>query len=231
MNSMSHPPSRHADVPTLRGEPERPRTVYIVDDEREVRVSLSYMLSTFALSSRPFSSAEDFLAALPELQPGCVVVDVRMPAKDGLSMLAEMESAGVRWPAIVISGHAEVPMAVRAMKLGAIEFLEKPFAEHDLLAALDRGFEYMARNAAEGDFTQKAKLRLSKLTPRERLVLDGVMAGLSNKEMAFRAGLSTRTVEMHRTRMMHRAGVSSVPELIAVAHAAGIRGPQAGSSS
>ncbi|HYI38904.1 MAG TPA: response regulator [Allosphingosinicella sp.] len=205
--------------------------VYIVDDEREVRVSLSFLLKAFAISSRPFSSAEDFLAELPDLRPGCVVVDVRMPSKDGISMVAEMASAGVHWPVIVISGHAEVNMAVRAMKLGAIEFLEKPFSEQDLLAALDRGFEHLARTFAEHDFARMAQLRISKLTPRERLVLDGVLAGLANKEMAARAGLSTRTVEMHRTRMMRRVGVDNVPQLIAIAYAAGLRSPGDGSSS
>jgi two-component system response regulator FixJ len=154
-----------------------------------------------------------------------------MPSKDGLSMLAEMALAGVHWPAIVISGHAEIKMAVSAMKLGAIEFLEKPFSEQDLLAALDRGFEHLTRAAAGDDFTRAALLRIGKLTPRERLVLDGVMAGLSNKEMAARAGISTRTVEMHRTRMMRRAAVDNVPQLIAVAYAAGLRSPGEGSSS
>lgn len=194
-------------------------------------MSLSFVLKSFGFSSRPFSTAEDFLAELPALRPGCVVVDVRMPSKDGLSMLVEMASAGVHWPAIVISGHAEIKMAVRAMKLGAMEFLEKPFSEQDLLAALDRGFEHLARTAAGDDFTRMAQLTIGNLTPRERLVLDGVMAGLSNKEMAARVGLSTRTVEMHRTRMMRRAGVDNVPQLIAIAYAAGLRSPGEGSSS
>lgn len=225
------PPVERFGSPSAEGEADGGRLVYVVDDEREVRVSLSYMLKTFALSSRPFSSAEDFLAELPQLRPGCVVVDVRMPTKDGLVMLTEMAAAGVRWPAIVISGHAEIKMAVSAMKLGAIEFLEKPFSEKDLLEALDRGFENLARTGGQDDFKRVAQLKISKLTPRERLVLEGVMAGLSNKEMAARAGLSTRTVEMHRTRMMRRAGVSGLPQLIAIAYAAGISSPGDGSSS
>ena len=206
------------------------RVVYVVDDERDVRVSLSYLLKSLEILSRPFSSADDFLEELPKLSPGVIVVDVRMPSKDGISMLGEMTLAGVRWPAIVISGHAEVKTAVRAMKAGAIEFLEKPFSEPDLLAALDRGFDQLSRTAADEDDSREARLKISKLTPRERLVLEGVMAGLSNKEMAARVGLSTRTVEMHRTRMMRRAGVTSVPQLIAVAHAAGVRTPDNRSS-
>lgn len=228
---MPPPPFERLDSPLAEGEGDGARLVYVIDDEREVRVSLSFMLKTFAISSRPFASAEDFLAELPQLRPGCVVVDVRMPSKDGISMLTEMASAGVRWPAIVISGHAEVPTAVRAMKLGAIEFLEKPFTEQDLMAALERGFEHLSRTAADDGFARMAQLRISKLTPRERFVLEGVMDGLSNKEMAARAGLSTRTVEMHRTRMMRRAGVDSLPQLIAIAYAAGVRSPSHGSKS
>lgn len=228
---MPPPPFERIGSPSAGGDADGARLVYVVDDEREVRVSLSFMLKTFAISSRPFSSAEDFLAELPQLRPGCVIVDVRMPSKDGISMLADMASAGIRWPAIVISGHAEVPTAVRAMKLGAIEFLEKPFSEQDLMAALERGFEHLTQTAAEDGFARSAKLKISKLTPRERLVLEGVMDGLSNKDMAARAGLSTRTVEMHRTRMMRRAGVGTVPQLIAIAYAAGIRSPSDGSTS
>jgi two-component system response regulator FixJ len=204
------------------------RLVYVIDDETEVRLSLSFVLKAFGYSSRPFAAAEDFLAELPALRPGCVIVDVRMPSKDGISTLADMEAAGVRWPAIVISGHAEVAMAVSAMQHGAIEFLEKPFSEQALLAALGRGFERLAQTTADDEFERSALLRIGKLTPRERLVLEGVMAGLSNKEMAARAGLSTRTVEMHRTRMMRRAGVRSLPQLIAIAHAAGLRTPAGG---
>jgi two-component system response regulator FixJ len=224
-------PFNAVDSPSAEGERSPPCPVYVVDDEREVRVSLSLLLKTFGLSSRPFASAEDFLAELTELRPGCVVVDVRMPSKDGISMLADMASAGIYWPAIVISGHAEVKVAVRAMKLGAIEFLEKPFSEEDLLVALERGFGLLARTSGEDDFARAAQLKIGKLTPRERLVLDGVVAGLSNKEMAARAGISTRTVEMHRTRMMRRVGVTSLPQLMEVAYAAGIRRPGDGASS
>jgi two-component system response regulator FixJ len=200
----------------------------VIDDEREVRISLSFLLKTFGISSRPFSTAEDFLSELPALRPGCVIVDVRMPTQDGISMLTQMRSDGIGWPTIVITGHAQVPTAVRAMKLGVIEFLEKPFSEVDLLAALDRGFELLSSNEAEFEFAEKAKHRISRLTPRERLVLEALMQGLSNKQMAVRFGLSPRTVEMHRTNMLHRAGTASLAELISIAHAAGIRVPRPG---
>lgn len=199
------------------------RVAYVVDDERELRISLTFLLKAFAIETRPFAAAEDFVAELPALRPGCVIVDVRMPGQDGLSMLADMASTGFHWPAIVITGHAEVPTAVRAMKLGAIEFLEKPFSEADLLAALARGFEHLSRTAAEDAYAQKAELRIGRLSPRERLILDGVVAGLSNKEMAAQFGLSLRTVEMHRTNMMRRAGAGTLPELLSLAFAAGIR--------
>lgn len=196
---------------------------YVVDDERELRISLTFLLKTFGISCRPFAAAEDLLAELPALRPGCLIVDVRMPGQDGISMLAQMSSAGVHWPAIVITGHAEVPTAVRAMKLGAIEFLEKPFHEADLLAALDRGFEHLSRVEAKHAFARSAQLRMSGLTPRERLVLEGLFRGLSNKEMAAQFSLSLRTVEMHRANMMRRAGTSTLTELLSLALAAGIQ--------
>lgn len=227
---ITHPSGPSASPPAA-GEAGGARLVYLVDDDPEVRGPLSAMLAKSGISSRPFVGAGDFLAALPGLRPGCVLVGISMPNMDGLGMLAEMASAGARWPAIVISGPAEMSTAVQAMKLGAIDFLERPFGEDALLAAIDLGFRILARTAGEDDWARTAQLKISKLTPRERLVLEGVMAGLSNKEMAARAGLSARTVEAHRTRMMQRAGVSSVPQLIAIAYAAGIRSPGDGSPS
>lgn len=206
------------------------RLAYVIDDERDVRTSLTFLLKTFGISSRPFASAEDFLAELLELRPGCVIVDVRMPGKDGLTMLAELESAHIAWPAIVITGHSEIPTAVRAMKLGATEFLEKPFSETDLIAALERGFEHLSSTAHAREFEHQARLSIGGLTPRERLVLEGVVAGLSNKQIAAQAGLSSRTVEMHRTKMMRRARVSTMAELVSMAHAAGVRTAQTASS-
>lgn len=209
------------DPPAGPGAGER--YAYVIDDEREVRVSLSFLLKTFGITSRPFSAAEDFLAELPLLRPGCVIVDVRMPGQDGISMLTQMETIGVSWPTIVITGHAEVATAVRAMKRGAIEFLGKPFDDEDLLAALERGFKDLSRDEAEHELARKAKLKIDRLTPRERLVLQALMEGLSNKQMAARFGLSPRTVEMHRTNMLRRAEATSLPQLISIAYTAGVR--------
>lgn len=199
------------------------RIAYIIDDEREVRVSLTFMLKTFGIASRPFATAEDFLEEVPALRPGCVVVDVRMPMKDGISMLAEMRSAGNLWPVIVITGHADVKMAVRALKLGASEFLEKPFREDELLSALERGFELLEKTHAHREMVQEAEAVMGRLTARERLVLEKLMAGLSSKQVAEQLGLSPRTVEMHRANMLRRAGVGTLVELIAIAHAAGVK--------
>lgn len=210
--------------------PTVPRLVYVVDDEREMRISLSFMLKTFGIASRPFAAAEDFLAEVSDLRPGCLIVDIRMPSKDGLSLLAEMAAAGMHWQTIVITGHADVSIAVRSMKLGAVDFLEKPFKEEDLLAALDRAFSALSRTAAEHELADRARSAIQSLTPRERDVLEGLVDGLSNKEIAARLGLSPRTVEMHRTNLMRRAGAGSMSELLSLAYSAGIRNSAAGAS-
>ena len=220
---MPRAPLQLLGLPAASEPVETGRLAYVIDDEREVRLSLSFMLTTFGIAGTPFAAAEDFMEALPGLRPGCVIVDMRMPGKDGITMLAEMAAAGFRWPAIVITGHSDVPTAVRAMKLGAIEFLAKPFDERELLAALERGFQQLSQANAEENAARTARLALSRLTPRERDVLQGVVDGLANREIAARFGLSPRTVEMHRANMMRRSGASSVVELISIAHAAGIR--------
>jgi two-component system response regulator FixJ len=129
---------------------------------------------------------------------------------------------GFRWPSIIITGHAEVQTAVRAMKMGAIEFLEKPFDQDDLLAALERGFSDLADQAESGQAAREAELRIAKLTPRERAVLDGILAGCSNKHMALQMELSPRTIELHRANLMRSLQVSSLTELLVTAAAAGL---------
>jgi two-component system response regulator FixJ len=153
------------------------------------------------------------------------LLDVRMPGKDGVTVLDEMVASGRAWPTIIMTGHAEVKIAVRAMKLGAIEFLEKPFRDDELIAALDRGWSGLAAVAETNGRRQDARQRLTGLTSRERCVLDGIIGGLSNKEMAIEFGLSHRTVEMHRSNLLRRTRTRKVADLVSLAVAAGYSKP------
>lgn len=200
----------------------RGRLVYVIDDEQDVRVALSIELRAGGYDSRPFASAGDFLDALPELSPGCLLLDVRMPARSGLELLADLVGRGITWPAIMMTGHAEVVTAVEAMKFGAVEFLEKPFSEESLEAALERGFAVLDENVGRASARQEARARWEALTPREREIFGGVVTGLSNKELAARLSLSTRTVEMHRANLMKKLGVSSLYEMLSLAADAGV---------
>lgn len=205
---------------------ERPglstRIVYVVDDDRDVRLMISYMLSDAELTSHPFAGGSDFLAALPDLKPGCVLLDVRMPDMDGLAVMAELSARGVDWPVIFMTGHGEVPVAVDAMKLGAIDFLQKPFTEEALLACFRRGFDLIDSRSDAAERRAAARARVEQLTVREREVLDSLLSGLSNKLIADRLGISLRTVEMHRGNMMDRLGVDNLAEALTLAMEAGL---------
>jgi two-component system response regulator FixJ len=191
------------------------RNVYIVDDDRDVRLSLSFQLSTLDYKAAPYASADDFLAAIDYLSPGCILLDIRMTGTDGLEALYELTRREMEWPVIMMTGHAEVPLAVAAMKGGAIELLEKPFEEDLLLAALDRGFVKLteARECERDSKAAKAKLVL--LSVREREVLQHLMSGEANKRVAAALGLSVRTIEMHRASGMRKLGVKSIAEVAA----------------
>ena len=194
----------------------------MVDDDRNVRLMLSYMLGDADLQSRPFASGADFLSALPDLQAGCILLDVRMPDMDGLAVMAELARRSVDWPVVFMTGHGEVPMAVEAMKLGAIDFLQKPFSEEALLACFERGFAMLEQRSAAAGRRAVAKARIEQLTAREREVLQGLLAGLSNKLIADRLGISLRTVEMHRGNMMDRLGVDNLAEALTLAMEGGL---------
>ena len=187
-----------------------------------MRLSLGLALRTCGIETRPFESGTDFLEEVHHLQPGCLLLDVRMPGMDGIDILTELSRQGIRWPAIVMTGHAQVPTAVQAMKLGAMEFLEKPFEEPVLLEALDRGFAALDQEIVAYRARQDARARVESLTPREMDVLKGVAAGLSNKALAKRLDLSYRTVEMHRSHMMKKLRVASLAEAIAIASTAAV---------
>lgn len=197
--------------------------VYVVDDDRDVRRSISFMLGAAEIHSYPFASGADFLDGLDELRPGCILLDLRMPQIDGFQVMDELARRGIEWPVIVITGHGEVPVAVRAMKLGAVDFLEKPFSEEALLACFGRAFALLDEREAAARRRREARDRVEQLTGRESEVLEHLLSGQSNKGIAQSLGISLRTVEMHRGNMMDRLGVGSLAEALTLAIEAGFQ--------
>lgn len=182
-----------------------------------MRRSISFILGTTELKSRPFASGVDFLESLSELDPGCVLLDLRMPEIDGFGVMSELARQGADWPVIVMTGHGEVSVAVKAMKLGAIDFIEKPFEEEALLDSLARAFDLLAVTGEASRRRREAGDRIAQLTAREREVLAGLITGMSNKALALRLGITLRTVEMHRANMMDGMGVTSLAEALTLA--------------
>ncbi|HET9428948.1 MAG TPA: response regulator [Allosphingosinicella sp.] len=203
------------------------QTVYVVDDDRDVRRSLSFMLAADQIRSYPFASGRDFLDALPDLDPGCVLLDLRMPELDGFAVMGGMAQQFVDWPVIVMTGHGEVPVAVRAMRLGAVDFIEKPFTEEALQASLNNGLTLLVAREAQGRRRRRAHERVKLLTAREREVIQALLAGKSNKSIAKELGISLRTVEMHRGNMMERLQVAGLAEALTLAIDAGLEVPRA----
>lgn len=188
------------------------------------------MLAADQIRSRPFASGTDFLEALPDLDPGCVLLDLRMPEMDGFAVMGELAERFVDWPVIVMTGHGEVPVAVRAMKEGAVDFIEKPFTEQTLHVSLTNGLAMLADREAQGRRRRLAHERIDLLTAREREVLEALLVGLSNKLIAQRLGISLRTVEMHRGNMMERLQVGSLAEALTLALEAGLKASSVRSS-
>ncbi len=206
----------------LEDRPLGSHSVYVIDDDRDVRRSLSFMLGASDIRAHPFGSGEDFLEALQDLSPGCVLLDLRMPGMDGFHVMTELARRGIEWPVIVMTGHGEVPVAVRAMKLGAVDFIEKPFSEEALMACFGTASALLEEREAAGKRRRAARERVAQLTAREKDVLQGLLAGESNKQIANRLGISLRTVEMHRGNMMERLEVTSLAEALTLALEAGL---------
>lgn len=198
------------------------RTVHLVDDEEAIRKSVSFVLSRAGYSVRPYGSGIDFLKQAKAAPKGCVLLDVRMPAMDGLQVQAAMAERGIDMPVIVLTGHGDVTAAVQAMKAGAIEFLEKPFEKTALLGAIERGFARLHRKDNRELDEREARIRIAALTPREREILEGLAKGYPNKTIAYDLGCSSRTVEVHRARLMQKLGVYSLSDLLRIAFSAGL---------
>ena len=203
------------------------RRVYIVDDDEAVRDSLSVLLESKAYTVGSFGSAPEFLAAAPSLPLGCLIVDIRMPEMDGLELQQRLIERTLNFPMIVITGHGDVPLAVRAMKAGAVDFIEKPFTSEVILDSLEAAHARLATPNEEDPAVAAAAAKLALLSPREREVLVGLVAGLPNKSIAYDLAISPRTVEIHRARVMDKMGARSLSQLVRLALAAGVRpGPQ-----
>ena len=174
------------------------RFVHLIDDDAAVRRSASFMLKTSGYLVQTYESGAELLKAAGGLKHGCILLDIRMPGMDGLEVQQALRDKGVTLPVIIMTGHGEVSLAVRAMKAGAVDFIEKPFAKETLKASLDEGFRRLTQKEVAGDRRKDAELRLQSLTPREREVLNGLAQGLPNKTIAYDLGISPRTVEIHR---------------------------------
>jgi FixJ family two-component response regulator len=193
---------------------EHPPVVYIVDDDEAVRGSLRLLLKSVGLSPNAMGSAREFLAKYDPLQPGCLVLDVRMPEMSGLELQEQLNLQDAIIPVIFITGHGDVPMAVEAMQAGAFDFLQKPFRDQDLIDRIQRALEKDRSNRSTLTERNTIRERLESLTPREREVLTMVASGKANKVMASDLGVSQRTVEIHRARVMEKMGATSLAQLV-----------------
>lgn len=196
--------------------------VFIVDDDEAVRDSLQMLLEVEGFATRTFASAESFMEAYRPDWRGCLLLDVRMPGMDGVKLLEVMARRGSDLPVIVMTGHGDVPLAVRAMKAGALEFLEKPIAHDVLLAALRMALDQALRRREVQRNASEATVRVASLTARERDVLERLIMGEANKDIASTLGISLRTVEIDRARLMRKMQASNLSQLVRMALTAGI---------
>ncbi len=198
-------------------------TVFIIDDDQEVREAIELLMKSVGLATRSFTSAQDYLDQFDPGLAGCLVLDVRMKGISGLDLQERLGREPIHPPVIIITGHGDVPMAVRAVRAGAIDFIEKPFHDQTLLDAVHRAFEQDADNRGEASRLADIKERLTRLTPREREILDQVVAGKRNKVIAADLGISQSTVEAHRAKVMEKMEAQSLSDLmrmtLAVEHA------------
>ena len=189
-------------------------TVFVVDDDAGVRSSIRLLLRSAGLAATPMGSAREFLDTFDPAQPGCLVLDIRMPAMSGMELQQELNRLGAIIPVIFITGHGDVPMAVEAMQLGAFDFLQKPFRDQDLIDRVHKALARDAENRAALQKHDQIRERLASLTPREKEVLELLTQGMQNKVMAAKLGLSQRTVEIHRAHVMEKLRVNSVAQLV-----------------
>jgi two-component system, LuxR family, response regulator FixJ len=200
-------------------------TVFVVDDDQAMRTSLKWLIESTGMSVQTYESADVFLASYYPGRAGCLLLDVRMPGMSGLELQTYLAREGYRLPVILITGHGDVSMAVKAMKAGAIDFIEKPFHDEDLLRSIRRALEDDQRQRAGQAARADIAARLAELTPREHEVMAMVTDGKSNKDIAAALGVSAKTVEAHRARVMEKMRADSLAELVRMALIAVADGP------
>ncbi|MCG7870651.1 MAG: response regulator transcription factor [Candidatus Thiodiazotropha lotti] len=189
-------------------------TVYVVDDDEEVRSALKLLFESVGLPVVCFASALEYLDRFDESLPGCLVVDIRMPGMSGLDMQEKLNELPLHPPVIIITGHGDVPMAVRAVQAGAVDFIEKPFRDQILLDSVHRAIEMDAEKRGEASRLSEIREHLNQLTPREREVLDLVISGMRNKNISEQLGITLSTVEAHRSRVMEKMQADSLSHLM-----------------
>lgn len=195
--------------------------VYIIDDDEAMRDSLQFMLESAEYQVSLFESADKFLELQPGIQFGCVVSDIRMPGIDGIELLKRLKAAHGTLPVIIMTGHGDVPLAVEAIKLGALDFLEKPFEDDRLIGMIELALQQAEPRARTESIAQDIAARIASLSPRERQVMDGLVAGSSNKMIARDHNISPRTIEVYRANVMTKMQAGSLSELIRLALQAG----------
>jgi two-component system, LuxR family, response regulator FixJ len=195
--------------------------VYVIDDDDAMRDSLDFLLGSADFHVTLFESAHHFLDALPNADFGCVVSDIRMPGIDGIELLKRLKASRSALPVLIMTGHGDIPLAVEAMKLGAADFLEKPFEDDRLIGMIDAALSEAASGARSEGLTLDIAARIESLSPRERQVMDGLIAGLSNKMIGREYDISPRTIEVYRANVMTKMQAGSISELVRLAMRAG----------
>jgi len=196
-------------------------TVFVVDDDQAMRSSLKWLIESIGMQVKTYSSADEFLSSYFPGRAGCLLLDVRMPGMSGLELQAHLARKDSRLPVILITGHGDVSMAVKAMKSGAVDFIEKPFHDEELLTSIRNALEFDEKRRALQSRRAEIAVHLAELTPREHEVMEMVTEGRANKEIATVLGVSAKTVEAHRARVMGKMGASSLAELVRMALIAG----------
>ena len=197
------------------------KIIHVVDDDADVRQALAFLLGTAGYTVRVHESALAFLEVLSEVRGGCVVTDIRMPGMDGLELQRRLRAQAVGLPVIVMTGHGDIPLAVEAMKLGAVDFIEKPFDDDTMLNAINFALERHRTDSKRQSQIAEIRTRIEALSGRERDVFGGLVAGKANKVIAYDLGISPRTVEVYRANVMTKMGAESLSELVRMAMMAG----------
>jgi len=205
--------------------PSNKAVVHVIDDDEAMRESLAFLLNAVGMEVRTYESAKGFLDVAPKVEAGCVITDVRMPGLSGVDLLRRLRELKLGIPVIVITGHGDVPLAVEAMKIGALDFLEKPFDDEVLLASVRSALNQLDQDQRRQGKRNEIERRLAALSNRERDVLEGLVSGHANKQIAYDLGISPRTIEIYRANLMTKMQAASLSDLVRMALIAGILGP------